>query len=352
MPPESNISQVSPFSLQDFQQLVSSAFEFHSELSIAPPPSHSSPCLVQPPESRAPSALSFRDTASPSRLSPHPLANVYSGSLNNPSSSRLTSEKSQRSFTPLSFIKSIRSRASAIIRSPNTSDQSSFQSQSTTPTPSVPSTARPSVSSRRALTPRPQHQQFDPLQIDIPSISQTAPSRSASPFHFSPTDLKRALARDRSHSLPRSFLDISHKDGQSPPPLPSPDTLQSFFDDSAYTSKSHSNPLVPAVAAFPTVQFHTRLPPLRKSKSFAPSLFKKHARKQPFSPPPVPASAWSLLSADHSPTAEPRCPSPYTNPRDPPPPPTAAHLTVPQYILDRRGSTTSTCTTVRRFHPF
>ena len=346
-----------PFSLNDFQQLVSSAFDLHSDIphrsASQGPVSLPSPRLEHPPTpmvstTQVPLSSPDHDTNG------HPPSLNTAATSNPRSPTSVSFVKPHRSFAPRSFISSLRSRASPILRPSNSPSAIIARSQSTTPTPSLSSTARPSLSSHRTHTPRPSQQAL------LHSISQTLShptpsSRPSSPFAFNPKDVKRAITRDRSRSLPKSFLDISRQD--TPPPVPSLDDLYSFFDDSAYSMDApvppYARPPNPATS-FPVLQVHTRLPPLRKSKSCAPALFKKQNRKQSSGAvesrsrnSSIQAIRAGIDKSDNYPfPPASRCPSPYTSPRPAPRPPTTGRLSVPGYLSDRRGSTTSTCTTV------
>ncbi|KAI0078500.1 hypothetical protein K474DRAFT_1706393 [Panus rudis PR-1116 ss-1] len=288
-----------PFSLSDFQQLVSDAFDLPSPKD-ASHRAHHTPSVP-------PSRVAF-DAARP--LSDDNVSRAPS------SFSHLRQPLLHRPRTPMDFLKSLRTRASALLR-PSSPPPLPMVSHSldlpSTSRPSTAATARPSLSSQRTTHAQPR-----------PSLS--SPVRQSA---------DRDLSRSRTRSLPKSFLPLSKR--EAPPPLPlKPDNLPSFFDDCTYRSP-----------AYPS-RIHTRLPALRKTKSCAPD-----SSNQPLlvaSHPgciPRPNFVFGSPYDDNEYNIEdPRCPSPFVAPRDAPSPPTLdAHLDVPDYVFARRGSATSTATT-------
>ena len=163
-------------------------------------------------------------------------------------------------------------------------------------------------------------------------------------------------------TLPRSIHNnMSPRGTRPPPPLPLT-PLDSFFDASSLDAKQ-SFPSYARSAAPSQIQIHSQLPPLRKSRSFATSIFTKKLKRSSSklsekSIIPRAKSTFGLRSTRNDQTtsfAEARCPSPFTSPRDPPAPPRAStYLAVPDYVSQRRGSATSSSTLVRSlsFFPF
>ncbi|KAH8086593.1 hypothetical protein BXZ70DRAFT_545403 [Cristinia sonorae] len=312
-------------SLHDFHHLVTTAFDLH-------PSRPSSPAFtrVPPPLSRANSALS---AVYPS---PHDTSGTPSGDAGtSPLDSRPATSQShlphdfpaQRARTPFGLFKALKSRASAFLR-PSGSDPAA--SQSSNPN-SRPSTARPSISSQRTLQPFP----YAPPPNLISSDSSSPCPPDSHPLYTAPS-------RVRTRSLPKSFLTMSPHGIHPAPPLP---TTKSFLD---LTSTDDRKERVPRPTPPPQVQVHAHLPPLRKSRSFAPSIFTKKLKRSTSKPADRPVlsrtvSAYGLRSScdvQASLFDDPRCPSPFTSPREPPLPPHVA----PDILAQRRGSATSSCT--------
>ncbi|CAL1696745.1 unnamed protein product [Somion occarium] len=302
----SDISRSPPFSLSDFQHLVSTAFDL--------PPNdvtsrdHHTPSLN--PSFAEPSFTQSVDSHGPISPSPRPASSF---------SHLRSSSRTDRPRTPFGIFKSIRTRASALLRP-------------TAPLPSLPPAITLTPSSR-------------------PSTARTArPSVSSQRTAILPlTQVDSNFSRPRTHSLPKSFLRLPKRD--IPPPLPlKPENYASFFDDSDYNGtavypRSHSS------MSRDRLHIHTRLPPLRKARPQVPSFFSKHSSKSNADDADcAPRSSYifgqSLNDLDYN-FEDPRCPSPFTSPRDAPQPPPMLEdeLQVPAYVFDRRGSDTSTTTT-------
>ena len=371
----------SPFSVAEFSELVSSAFNIHdADLTSG---------LRQP-------LLSFTP-ASP--LSGSSVFDTNRGfhdegafDARSPDLSPPSSKSRSRTITALRVFHQVRTRASAFVL------RSRAHSPSRSPSPS----------------PSP----FEPLPP--PCISPTPSSSSSSSFArvFSPhsmVDLTRDRPRSRADSLPRSLCTLSRRD-DSPPPLPGHESrsgtptpgLRSFFDDSparskrAYsrpatsTSSSTVHPLTrittsssthshatadslpsffedtgyqvakppaplysrPTTPSGPPQRAHTRLPPLRKSRSNGHGLMHRHSKsKSTIRETPVGLgyqdfAFWTSHRGDSM-------PSPLTRPRDAPPVPkidvvpAISQLSEPDddepplpppYVFERRGSATSTST--------
>ncbi|KAI0781833.1 hypothetical protein C8Q75DRAFT_812162 [Abortiporus biennis] len=334
-----NLQRPHPFSLQDFQQLVSSAFDSNAGLADLSPLSDASELSDSPFAFNSPSSF---DSESDDE-------DIQQG--HGPASDLLRSETAKAPLrNPLNLFKSIRTRASTLLRSYSYSSPSDFDLHSISET-SLPSTARPSTSSRTAL---------DNIQQPRPSTSHSITSRSS--FAFSPFDLTHALSRSRSQSLPRSFLDISTSSRQTPMVSQSIQPYSSFFDDSALNPRhpvpSYARPSTPASRS--KLHIHTRLPPLRKSRSYALTSFTNSSRKRNSSktsdipqPPysaPIGTTGFGFAVSLDDPVdpLDPSCTrSPFSSPRAPPPIPTNIEPTlhVPAYVFERRGSATSTNTT-------
>ncbi|KAL4244587.1 hypothetical protein ABKN59_010888 [Abortiporus biennis] len=334
-----NLQRPHPFSLQDFQQLVSSAFDSNAGLADLSPLSDASELSDSPFAFNSPSSF---DSESDDE-------DIQQG--HGPASDLLRSETAKAPLrNPLNLFKSIRTRASTVLRSYSYSSPSDFDLHSISET-SLPSTARPSTSSRTAL---------DNIQQPRPSTSHSITSRSS--FAFSPFDLTHALSRSRSQSLPRSFLDISTSSRQTPMVSQSIQPYSSFFDDSALNPRhpvpSYARPSTPASRS--KLHIHTRLPPLRKSRSYALTSFTNSSRKRNSSktsdipqPPysaPIGTTGFGFAVSLDDPVdpLDPSCTrSPFSSPRAPPPIPTNIEPTlhVPAYVFERRGSATSTNTT-------
>ncbi|KAH9945580.1 hypothetical protein B0H21DRAFT_426843 [Amylocystis lapponica] len=187
----------------------------------------------------------------------------------------------------------------------------------------------------------------DPLQTPRPSLSSQCTVIPAPPLGT------LALPR-RSENHTAAFLQMHHNNCSTATMVGrTVGNLPSFFEDRAYRFPP-SNPSYrrPSMPSEPPTRIHARLPPLRKAQSFTTGLFSKAARKR--TKAPWTAADCASVHGDMNS----RCPSPFTCPRDPPPPPLprdaaalwqdrddADELQVPDYVFARRGSATSTETT-------
>ncbi|PCH33223.1 hypothetical protein WOLCODRAFT_159918 [Wolfiporia cocos MD-104 SS10] len=237
-------------------------------------------------------------------------------------------------------LKSVRTRASAFVLRP-------VSTNIARPEPDC-ATARPSISSQHT---------------SLPAHSQHARLLALPPA----TGGDLAITRSRTKSLPgrASFLKLSKRDtalsaaslaAAISGPTVDPATLPSFFEDTGYAEcnppqPAYSRPATPAAPAAAPLRVHTRFPPLRKVKSATAGVFR--ARKQPKKGCAVEVPD-ACNAFDWVPSEE--C---FTSPRSPPPVrplPSAitgqklgaqedeGELVVPEYVFARRGSATSTCT--------
>ncbi|TCD68605.1 hypothetical protein EIP91_010396 [Steccherinum ochraceum] len=341
-------SRSPPLSLYDFQQLVTNAFDLHPDPSAPYRPSFSSqrvptpiPCVSYSP---SPSSPVSDDTHSPWDFSLLHAASELDSLTDLPAARPSTSYSHSarqpaldRARSSFGLFRAFKSRASALLR-PSVSDLDATHSFISSHSASRPSTARPSLSSQRTL--QPPSSIAPPLNIRSSALASQCIPDSLPPLNFAPS-------RTRSRSLPRSFLKMPREGGQPAPPLPLA-PLDSFFDTSSMNPKQQ----YPSYARPPPqIQIHTQLPPLRKSRSFAPSLFTKKLKRSNSklsdkAALPRAKSTYGLrpsFAAD-PPLVDPRCPSPFTNPREPPLPPGAGDLKVPEFVFQRRGSATSSST--------
>lgn len=343
-----------PLSLSDFQQLVTTAFDLHADSSCQQHPSLAFR-RIPTPVPRASSSLSVvyptpDDTLSADLNTTSLDTNADDDQLSNLPRARPSISQSHLPFgglsdrprTTLSLFKVFKSRASALLR-PSVSDPDATVTPVSIDSISRPSTARPSVSSQRTLQPLAGNSLASPLRLRS--------SDSASPLCPSTQHSNTALPRVRTRSLPKSFLKMSPHGIHPPPPVPLA-SLDSYLDVSSL-KRGRDLPSYACPPARPQIQIHTQLPPLRKSRSFAPSIFNKPKRSSSkLSDRPAISrtkSSYGLRSSrniqdaavDHL-----RCPSPFTNPRNPPPLPRSGELEVPDYVFQRRGSATSSCTLV------
>ncbi|RDX43953.1 hypothetical protein OH76DRAFT_1131515 [Lentinus brumalis] len=367
----------SPFTVAEFSDLVSSAFNIH-DADLTSGLRH--PLLAFTPAS--PLSRSSTSDADRSFDDEDPLSSGFDGGP--PSSGRKS-----RSRKVNALFHQVRTRASA------------FVLRSRAPSPS--------------RSPSPSPAPFQPL---LPPCISPTPSSSSLVRAFSPwsmADLTRDRPRTRAESLPRSLFTLSKRDESPPPPLPVRDSdsgtrsptpvLRSFFDDSpARSRRAYSRPVTSTSASSSTVHTlsrvttssstqsqidalpsffedrgyrvakptvpsycrpvtpsgapqrpHTRLPPLRKSRSSGYGLLRRRSRsKSTICEPPVGLGYQDLALWNSHRTDD--MPSPLTHPRDVPPVP---HLGVvpalselddcepplpPPYVFERRGSATSTST--------
>ncbi|KAI0638946.1 hypothetical protein C8Q77DRAFT_1043978 [Trametes polyzona] len=396
--------RVSPFTVQEFSDLVESAFNLH-DADLSPPSPR--PVLSFTPPSPHPPALFDAENSIASSGGFECETDDEHGGLRSPSPgdgspqlSPLERRSRSRTITALRVFNQVRTRASAFV----------LRSR-------VPSVSRNSPS------PVP-YEPLPPLSIS-PTLIPTSsfPPRSCTPLSMVDLNLDRpsSRARSRAESLPRTLL---FKRDATPPPLPGCQTrpstsagaraaspgLRSFFDDSPAKSKRaysrpstsastvhplsrvtssssahavlsgeglpsffedtgydiakpaaphYSRPTTPAGGPGPRI--HSRLPPLRKSKSGGTGLFSRGARKNnhkasenaPVKPSLDDPAFWNVRGDAYAPL-------PFTCPRDVPPVPDALGPLVrasledmdaplpPSYVFERRGSATSNSTASTR----
>ncbi|KZT64021.1 hypothetical protein DAEQUDRAFT_68528 [Daedalea quercina L-15889] len=354
--------RAAPFSIQDFSDLVSSAFNLAS-----PVQSSSRPCLSLQPDA----SLSLSQTAP--GVPPSPTSSCFDADTDDDDPARsprrasrssakepMASEQSPKSRSAFRVLRRVRSRASAMLRQANT--------HLAPPSEGIDRSARPSVSSQRTL------------QSTITASSYAFLSRPPTPHGGSPfPELELSRTRSRAKSFtgqgPSSLLKLSKRDGgassasasQAPGASAQADTeaLPSFFETTGYAERNpqppaYSRPGTPVLPMNAQAQprIHTRLPPLRKAKSASTSLFRgKKAKGQATAndaagAQPRIALDWTMLDSEEY----------FTSPRHPPPVPPLpkiaqasrspdsgadeeGDLVVPAYVFERRGSATSTCTT-------
>ncbi|KAI0733891.1 hypothetical protein C8Q72DRAFT_771296 [Fomitopsis betulina] len=340
--------RATPFSVQEFSELVSSAFNLV--------PTNSSSSVLPSCSSRPlPQASSGFDTDTDDGY--HTRSRDAKAPM---------SEQSPKSRSAFRVLRQVRSRASAVLRQANAHIAS--------PSVGVDHSARPSISSQRTLqscltTSSYSFLSRPPTPIPTP--------RTGSPFPDLALTRTRSRAKSFTGHLPTSFLKLAKRDartsssGRSQPlrasvPVNTED-LPSFFETKGYAGRNPPPPAYsrPATPVPPVIaqqaRIHTRLPPLRKAKSASTSLFRGKKVKGPSAEAtdsdaakaqPRSALDWTALdSGDY-----------FTSPRNPPPVPplpTApakrspdssteepeGELEVPAYVFERRGSATSTCTT-------
>ncbi|KAI8983335.1 hypothetical protein BD414DRAFT_79161 [Trametes punicea] len=396
-------SRVSPFTVKEFSDLVSSAFNLHD--ADRSPPLHTPVLSLTPPSPQQPRFPPDEGRASgcgsdgQTDEEHHPLRSP-SLDESSPQPSPLERRSRSRTITALRMFHHVRTRASAFVLGPR-----ARSSSRTSPSP-VPYEPIPPLS-------------ISPTLIPTPII----PFRSGTPLSMADLELTRPGSRPRSRaeSLPRSSF--FKRETTPPPPLPGnqarPSTssrtcstspgLRSFFDDSPATSqRAYSRPSTSSSTVHPlsrittsssahavlsvdglpsffedtgyqiakpvqpyycrpstptggtNQRIHTRLPPLRKAKSGGYGLFNRGSRKGN----PITPSGNSPVGLGYSDTAlwaaqgDPRAPSPLTCPREPPPVPEGSHLPPqvrdsledipapppPSYVFERRGSATSNST--------
>ncbi|GBE78534.1 hypothetical protein SCP_0114230 [Sparassis crispa] len=359
-------SRLTPFSLQEFNDLVCAAFNLHSPqrrlaLSSTSPYIRDSLYHASSPALLSVSSCFESDTEDEDGDTTHPPPAVHSRTPSARSSSYTASPSSSPRRKPrssssaraaLNVFKRVRTRASALVlRSTNLN----------TPRPSTAASA--SESSTRTVRP---HRPSSTVFQSRPSTPSTRPT---SPFPFGPSIPSSTLTGPSPAEVHASFIKLSPRRVPLRPYIAGSaaiESLPSFFEDTGYArarTPSYSRPATPLLrgAGLLPLRIHSRLPPLRKMKST--SLFGRatatlganSGRKTALSSPPVP---WTQedASADHAG----RCPSPYTCPRDPPPVPVPVcasssvagrqereeeEIQPPAYVFERRGSATSTCTT-------
>ncbi|OSX67861.1 hypothetical protein POSPLADRAFT_1165388 [Postia placenta MAD-698-R-SB12] len=358
----------SPFSLEEFSDLVCSAFNLGTQqpaLSLAPTSSRDLPATVQ--SASVETSLSCFDTDTDDD---HISAYLPSRAHSTTDASRLSVTYTKSRASALNMLKQVRVRASALVLRPANTNIDFSNSEPLAPQ-SLP---RISVSSQNTVTSltnssfaflsRP----HTPFETPRPSV----------PFPFNSTTdlaLSRSRTRTRSFPGPMSILKFSHR--QVTPATISPAVsactteppsarvdLPSFFEDTGYTERrpvppTYSRPTTPVTSATTPLRVHARLPPLRKAKSASTGIFRGRGTK---SKGPCPESAavaaatidgqWTFDEGE------------FMRPRDPPPVPPIpvrlrglvggwegegedndALLEVPDYVFARRGSATSTCTT-------
>lgn len=293
------------------------------------------------------------------------------------SSSTMQAESSTRPGVAKRVLKSLRTRASALVLRPANTPNSSGNGRDT---PASLLTLSSRTSTATARPPSSYSALSTSSRYAFPSAADenTPPNTLRRPPSSSlEVDVKVSVKRHRSSSLPLDFLKIpQHPTRDSPrsahTPLPwaprskspAPTLIGDLVSAQRSTTPSFScRPRSPSQPSSPPahLRVHTRLPPLNKSRSF--NLLskndRKHARKNSIADsllsPRVTGSSMSIeFDEGELPS---RCPSPYTNPRSPPPvPPTSPRtpsndlwreedaereLVAPQYVYERRGSAAS-----------
>ncbi|RPD81544.1 hypothetical protein L226DRAFT_564229 [Lentinus tigrinus ALCF2SS1-7] len=365
----------SPFSVAEFSELVSSAFNIHD---AALSSGLTQPLLSLTPPSPVSADHTFDDEDTLSS----PFDTV------SPASSPPSRKSRSRTPTALRMFHQVRTRASALVL------------RSRAPSPSYP--------------PSPSPAPFEPLPPPCisPTPSSSSLAQALSPWNMA--DLSRERRRSRADSLPRSLFHFPKRD-DTPPPLPEQDlgfdrrsptpVLRSFFDDSPARSKraysrpptsassstihplsrittssstqSHetmdslpsffedtgyqvANPPAPlysrpATPSGAPPRAHTRLPPLRKSKSSGHGLVHRRSySRSTICEPPVGFGFQDLAIWNNH--RDNGMPSPLTHPRDAPSVPKTGVIAAlsefddcepplpPPYVFERRGSATSTST--------
>ncbi|KAI0961003.1 hypothetical protein AcV7_000225 [Taiwanofungus camphoratus] len=352
--PSSPDPRSSPFSLQEFNDLVCSAFNLKPHPNTA---ADTLPLALPHPYNHSPIFSCFEsDTDHGHHQLFSPLrtgsARVSTGTASHVPPAAAKSQlhaqpkphrdrdQAHRARSPLSMLKHVRTRASALVLRPANLNVARLAVPDL-----IPADPRPSLSSQHTST------------------------SSAFSFLSRPHTPEYARSRSRTKSLPvphpASFLPLTDPGSTRVRPARAPgmESLLSFFDDSGYADASrapaYSRPATPHRAP-PALQvplrIHARLPPLRKAKSYGAGLFRR--RKPTGANVNVNENAnvgvniglWDLEARGGS-----RCPSPFTCPRAPPPvPPLPAwqgrsegedeeegELTVPAYVFERRGSAAS-----------
>ncbi|KAI0762550.1 hypothetical protein C8Q74DRAFT_1206584, partial [Fomes fomentarius] len=367
-------SRPSPFSVQEFSELVESAFNLADADNGSP--------LRQP-------LLSFTPASpySPSSLRSH--AHSFDGQIDADSVSPLSSPPARKSrsrtITALRMFHQVRTRASAFVlrsralsRSPTRSSSPSparFQLPSISPTPSASSFARAlspwSMVDLARDRPRSRAESLprslfaghmrDSTPLPLPGShsrsGSTSETRSTTPvlrsfFDDSPARSKRAYSRPATSTSTIHPLSLSRTTTGPHSPLVA-EYLPSFFDDSGYQVAkppvpSYSRPSTPSGTS---LHIHTRIPALRRSRSNGHGLKGRgHCRDMLTSDngPHVGLGYQDLmLWNDHRDNG---MPSPLTKPRDAPPIPDGiddVDLPLPPpYVFERRGSAASTSTTL------
>ncbi|KAI0651414.1 hypothetical protein C8Q79DRAFT_1017201 [Trametes meyenii] len=377
-----------PFTVQEFSDLVSSAFNLRdadlsspSPLLSLTPPSPLQPLPLYDTDREGSSSGCFEDETDDDP--DDPLSPSWEDG--SPQTSSAGRRSRSRTITALRVFHQVRTRASAFVLGPR-----------------APSVSRPS-------SPLP----FQP----IPPLSRISPTLVPSPSPLSMVDLNLdrppSRPRSRAESLPRTLL--FKRETTPPPPLPTRQTrpntsagtrtaspgLRSFFDDSPVKSKrAYSRPSTSASTVHPlsrmdsalavrsteflpsffedkgyqvpkppaphysrpstpisgeTARIHTRLPPLRKAKSGGQGLFSRGNRKGSSKPSGEFVRTGPVYEHWGS-QRDVNTPSPFTCPREVPPLPKGASSVgrddfndmddplPPSYVFERRGSATSNST--------
>ncbi|KAI0666221.1 hypothetical protein C8Q78DRAFT_459987 [Trametes maxima] len=378
-----------PFTVQEFSDLVSSAFNLRdadlsspSPLLSFTPPSPLRPLPRYDTDGEGSSSGCFEDETDDDHDEPLSPGLEHGSPRLSPAARRSRS----RTITALRVFHQVRTRASAFVlgpRAPSVSRPSfplpfepipplSGISPTLIPTPSPLSmldlnldrpASRPrsraeslprTLLFKRETTPPP------PLPTRLTRPNTSAGTRTASPalrsfFDDSPVKSKRAYSRPASTVHPLSRMDSALA-------VRSTEFLPSFFEDKGYQvpkppAPHYSRPSTPTGGA--AARIHTRLPPLRKAKSGGQGLFSRGNRKGSSKAP------GEFVST--GPTYEPwgsqrdaNAPSPFTCPREVPPLPMGVSSTgrddfndmddplPPSYVFERRGSATSNSTASTR----
>ncbi|EIW65079.1 uncharacterized protein TRAVEDRAFT_62373 [Trametes versicolor FP-101664 SS1] len=401
--------RASPFTVQEFSDLVCSAFNLEDAdlsppsrrplLSFTPPSPHS---LVLPDARVDLSGCCFEGETEDEHQDPR------SPSLDDasPQSSPPGRRSRSRTITALRVFHQVRTRASAFVlrpRAPSVSRNSPpplpFEplppllaiSPTLIPTPIIPRPHTPlsmldlnldhpgsRTRSRAESLPRSLLFKRETTPPPLP-VRQSHPGTSAgvrdasfdlrSFFDDSPVKSKRAYSRPStatSMSQASTIHPLSRMaSSNSAHAVLSGEGLPSFFEDTGYqvakpAAPHYSRPTTPAEGL--GLRIHTRLPALRKSKSGGHGLFSRSHRKDGSKGLSEDTSARLGIedSAFWSAHNDGRTPSPFTCPREVPPMPNALAPFVldspedleaplpPSYVFERRGSAASNSTASTR----
>ncbi|GJE92173.1 hypothetical protein PsYK624_083260 [Phanerochaete sordida] len=375
------------FTVRDFEQLVTSAFDLPSPTLVLTP---ASPQAPGPRSAASTVGRSYFDDSTDEnhlrrretrRTSERPRSQSFSafnfrGIL--PSSSSTHGEPSARPGITRRVLKTLRTRASAFVLRPSPSSASDRDTRASVAT----LTPRTSTSTTTARPPSQYSTATQSPRYAFPTRDENSPPSTlrGSPDSNVELDVKVSVTRHRSSSLPLNILKIPQHASRDGPrsahtPLPRPPRSKSpaptFLGDlisarrtttTSFSSSRSRTPSQPSLAGSPPLRVHTRLPPLNKSRSF--NLLsghnRKHSRANSMADPILPSlTGASSMSIEFDEGELPAwCPEPYTNPRPPPPPPTptspfsASHdlwrhedserpLDAPPYVFERRDSSSS-----------
>ena len=373
--PSYTVARVSSFSIRDFEQLLSDAFDLSSTPTLSltpasPAPSQSSPSVspCTPPAMTSYFDDTDDDHDRPNEVRPRrrPRSQSFSAfdsqRILPPSPFPTSREQTSRRGVAKRVFQTLRTRASALVLRPSDLPNPAVNGRDTPVPPSRTSvstvTARPSLqfdesaqSSRRPFLPSSRRgSAMGELDVMVALAQPKASPLPPAPLTIPKQPMRdgRRSAEDHSSMTPRN---------QSPAPTFLGDLVSAQRSSTpVFFTRPRTPSLPPSTQRTPHI--HTRLPPLKQSRSLNLTAGqRKHSRKKSLLDPIALTVTSSSMAIEFEQGELPsRCSSPYKNPRAPPPIPPkietapshdlwldddSDELQPPSFVFERRGSATS-----------